>query len=96
MRKLFILTATALGVAAGTSFANAQATNFAPVSGMAPALYGSSDAYHYRATRRSQPRSHRWHHRGYDSYGYVPRAGYRSTEGIPPALYHAGDPQYWR
>lgn len=26
-------------------------------------------------------------------YGYY---GSRRTDGIPPALYHAGDPQFWQ
>jgi hypothetical protein len=96
MRTLSILTAAALGLAASVSVANAQATNFARSSGDARAYYGGGDVPGYRWRHsRAMARSH-W---GWSAPGYYygPRYGYYGrTEGIPPALYHAGDPQYWR
>ena len=99
MRTLSILTAAALGLAASIGLANAQATNFAPVSGTARALYGSSDVTGYQwRDSRAMARGQRM--RGSTpGYYYAPRGTYYGpgrTEGIPPALYHAGDPQYWR
>ena len=99
MRTLSILTAAALGLAANIGLAHAQATNFAPVSGTAQAYYGNgSDVpgpYSWRDGRamnsRAIARSQRM--QWYGGPGYY---GPGRTEGIPPALYHAGDPQYWR
>jgi hypothetical protein len=98
MRTLSILTAATLGLAASVSLASAQATNFAPTSGDARAYYGGGDVpgqrwRHSRAYARSP-----W---GWSApgYYYAPRGsyyGWRRTQGIPPAMYHAGDPAYWR
>ncbi len=101
MRTLSIAAAAAIGLAASAGIANAQATNFAPVSGTARAYYGNGSDVPGRWSRdyrtrdywdsRAMARSPRL--RAAPGYYYAP--GYR-TEGIPPALYHAGDPQYWR
>src|SRR5688500_4494950 len=102
MRTVSCLALAALGLAASVSLANAQATNFSRTPGDAPALYGSSDArYHRGWHRRAMAPRYRmhWSHPGYyayGSYGGPYRYYYGRTEGIPPALYHAGDPQFWR
>ena len=102
MRTVSILTAAALGLAASVSLANAQATNFSPTPGDARAYYGGGDVPGQR-WRHSRARAH-WYGPGYyhPGYAHYGSAGYYGgpyryrTEGIPPALYHAGDPQYWR
>jgi hypothetical protein len=105
MRTFSILTAAALGLAAGVSLANAQATNFAPSSGDARAYYGGGDVPGYRWRRSRAMARSQWGWSGprayygapYGAYyGYYGDYGPGRTEGIPPALYHAGDPQYWR
>ena len=99
MRVFPILTAAAIGLAASTSLANAQATDFAPVYGTARAYYGNGSDVPGRGWRdgramnsRAMARSHRtrWHARA-----YVPRIG-RPASVYSRPMYHAGDPQYWR
>ena len=97
MRPLSILAAAALGLALGVGAANAQATNIAPTPGDARAYYGGGDVpgqrwRHSRAYARAP-----WGWFGYYAAPrryYGPRSYYgsRRTGGIPPALYHAGDP----
>ena len=101
MSKLSVLGATtALALVAATGAASAQATNMSRHSGEARAYYGNG-------TDLPGFNNHAMQRRGYQVHrGYIvaPRAGwhgpyrnrYWRTEGIPPALYHAGDPQYWR
>lgn len=93
-----ILTGAAIALVAGMGAANAQATNFAPHSGNARAYYGNgSDVPGYWDHRAMDRRAYARSPRVVRSYGprYAPHP-YGRTEGIPPALYHAGDPQYWR
>jgi hypothetical protein len=100
MRTLSILSAAILGLCASTGFASAQATNVSPYSGGARAYYGGGDVpgqrwRHSRAMARSYwvPGDYYGPRRHYGYYGYY---GSRRTDGIPPALYHAGDPQFWQ
>ena len=98
MMKLSILSAAAaVALAATAGTASAQATNMSRHSGEARAYYGNgSDVPGWN----SYAMQRRGHYAPRTYYGprayYGPRHRYWRTEGIPPAMYHAGDPQYWR
>lgn len=89
MRMLWILTAAAIGLAATNGLANAQATNVAPQPGTAKRLSDNkTDAMNSRAMARSKSV------RTKSSAGK--RSIVRRSRGMSPALYHAGDPRFWR
>lgn len=100
MRTFSILSIAALGLLATTSLASAQATNFSQYSGEARAYLGGGDVPGRRWRRGYVRGADHWASDTWTSGGYYgPRGNYyapRRTQGIPPALYHAGDPQYWR
>lgn len=100
MRTLSILSAAALGLFASTGLASAQATNVSPYPGEARAYLGGGDVPGQRWRRSYARGADHWasgRYYGPRRYDHGPYYyGPRRTQGIPPALYHAGDPAYWR